>query len=200
MLATYAHKYHSLKAPRVLEWKPSLGSVTLDLTIGNRQLEFTVSPFHATVLLQFQAHSQWTQVGLAAALGVPVDALRRKIVYWINQGVVSESVDAVAGVVYYRNDELQGGGGAGDGEAGMEVEEGGAGQAEALEMARLDPFILGMLTNFDSLPLDRIHNMLKMFATDPPYDKTLEQLGAYMARLVTDDKVVVEGGLYKRRA
>lgn len=27
-------------------------------------------------------------------------------------------------------------------------------------------FIMGMLNNFDSLPLDRIHNMLKMFMSD----------------------------------
>lgn len=29
-------------------------------------------------------------------------------------------------------------------------------------MRGLEPFILGMLTNFDALPLDRIHNMLKV--------------------------------------
>jgi anaphase-promoting complex subunit 2 len=199
MLATYAHKYHSLKAPRILEWKPSLGSVTLELTIGDRQLEFTVSPFHATVLLQFQAHPEWSQAALAVAVGAPPEMLRRKIVYWVNQGVLSERRAGDGAIVYCRNEQLQSGGGAGDGEAGMDVEDGGAGQAEALEMARLDPFILGMLTNFDALPLDRIHNMLKMFASDPPYDKTLEQLGAYMSRLVADDKVMVAGGVYKKR-
>jgi len=29
-----------------------------------------------------------------------------------------------------------------------------------------EKYILGMLSNFDSLPLDRIHNMLKMFVSD----------------------------------
>ena len=29
-------------------------------------------------------------------------------------------------------------------------------------MRGLEPFIMGMLTNFDALPLDRIHNMLKV--------------------------------------
>lgn len=29
-------------------------------------------------------------------------------------------------------------------------------------MAAYEPFILGMLANFDSLPQDRIHNMLKV--------------------------------------
>ena len=67
------------------------------------------------------------------------------------------------------------------------------------EMAKLEPFIMGMLTNFDALPLDRVHNMLKMFVSDPPYDKTLEQLGAYMARLVADEKLSLDGGTYRKR-
>lgn len=49
------------------------------------------------------------------------------------------------------------------------------------------------------MPLDRVHNMLKMFASDPPYDKSLEQLGAYMARLVADEKLSLEGGTYRKR-
>jgi anaphase-promoting complex subunit 2 len=66
-------------------------------------------------------------------------------------------------------------------------------------MAKLEPFIMGMLTNFDALPLDRVHNMLKMFVSDPPYDKSLEQLGAYMARLVADEKLSLDGGTYRKR-
>lgn len=50
-----------------------------------------------------------------------------------------------------------------------------------------------------AVPLDRVHNMLKMFASDPPYDKSLEQLGAYMARLVADEKLSLEGGTYRKR-
>lgn len=66
-------------------------------------------------------------------------------------------------------------------------------------MGPYEPFIMGMLTNFDALPLDRVHNMLKMFAADPPYDKGLEQLGAYMARLVAEEKLALEGGTYRKR-
>jgi hypothetical protein len=43
MLATYAAKYRSLKAPRKLQWKPNLGTVQLDLAIGDQTLEFNVS-------------------------------------------------------------------------------------------------------------------------------------------------------------
>lgn len=30
------------------------------------------------------------------------------------------------------------------------------------EMSKYEPFVMGMLTNFDALPLDRVHNMLKV--------------------------------------
>lgn len=66
-------------------------------------------------------------------------------------------------------------------------------------MSKYEPFIMGMLTNFDSMPLDRIHNMLKMFVSDPPYDKTTEQLGAYLSTLVTYEKISLSGGVYKKR-
>ena len=66
-------------------------------------------------------------------------------------------------------------------------------------MAKLEPFVLGMLANFDALPLDRVHNMLKMFVADPPYDKTIEQLAGLMGRLVADEKLALEGGMYRKR-
>ncbi|KAI7840711.1 hypothetical protein COHA_005527 [Chlorella ohadii] len=187
MLSTYAAKYRSLKAPRKLQWRPSLGTVSLDLTIGDQTLEFNVSPFHASVLMHFQTRPEWPAAELAERMGVAPDALRRKIVFWINQGVLSESRVAGQQLVYRRNEQLQTWPAVAPEQEGMELEGGAA--DEHAEMAAYEPFIMGMLTNFDALPLDRVHNMLKMFASDPPYDKSLEQLGAYMSRLVADEKL-----------
>ena len=64
------------------------------------------------------------------------------------------------------------------------------------DMAPYEPFIFVMLSNFDTLPLDRISNMLKMFV--PAYDKTIEQLGAYLGRLVAAEKLRFEAGLYRK--
>ena len=41
--------------------------------------------------------------------------------------------------------------------------------------------------------------MLKMFVSEPPYDKTSDQLEAFLAQLVAEDKVVLEGNQYRRR-
>lgn len=117
MLSTYAAKYRSLKAPRKLQWRPSLGTVSLELAIGDQTLEFNVSPFHASVLMHFQSRPEWPAAELAERMGVAPDALRRKIVFWINQGVLSESRVTGQQLVYRRNEQLLHGasGGAGAG-------------------------------------------------------------------------------------
>lgn len=54
MLDTYANKYHELKAPRKLKWRPALGSVSLTIRVAGSSLDLTVSPLHATLILHFQ--------------------------------------------------------------------------------------------------------------------------------------------------
>lgn len=69
------------------------------------------------------------------------------------------------------------------------------------DMAVYETYIMGMLTNFDAgMPLDRIHNMLKMFVVDPPYDKPADQLSAFLGRLVADEKLVMQGDLFRKRS
>ena len=55
MLDTYASKYHDLKAPRKLKWKPALGSVTMSVRVGADTVDLTVTPLHATIIMHFQA-------------------------------------------------------------------------------------------------------------------------------------------------
>ena len=64
-----------------------------------------------------------------------------------------------------------------------------------------EQYVTGMLTNFGQLPIDRIHNMLKMFvaSSEHKYDKSLQQLGAFLNQLVNDDKLECVGGMYSLR-
>ena len=69
------------------------------------------------------------------------------------------------------------------------------------EMKVYEQYIMGMLTNFSAgLPLDRIHNMLKMFVSEPPYDKSAAQLEAFLGRLVNEEKLAFASDLYTKRA
>lgn len=200
MLDTFAHKYHALKAPRVLQWKPSLGLVDLSLTIGDQTVDFTVSPVLATMLMHFEKQSEWSLDALARSIGLAADLVRKRMMYWINQGVIGELKDSHGFIKFVRYEEIRRHHGAMN-----DATDGGCHEMDDLKddmdtMSSFEPFVIGMLTNFDSLSLDRIHNMLKMFVTDPPYDKSIEDLSAFMSRLSTEDKVILEGGLYKRRS
>ena len=66
-----------------------------------------------------------------------------------------------------------------------------------------EQYVMGMLTNLESLPLDRIHNMLKMFVQsengDGGYDRTEQELQRFLSRMVEDGKLEHSGGQYKIR-
>ncbi|KAH7437518.1 hypothetical protein KP509_05G076000 [Ceratopteris richardii] len=214
LLEDYAQKYHELKTPRKLQWKKHLGIVKLELQFEDRAAQFMVSPMHASIIMLFESQSSWAATDLASALGVTVSTLRRRIMLWVNQGVLLESAGNRPGELYYtiienvsdvgnRNvanalrtsDSTVQLLGEDDGESGVASMEDQLQQ----EMNVYESYVLGMLTNFDTLPLDRIHNMLKMFVSDPPYDKSLQQLQAFLSGLVSEEKLEVRDGLYRRR-
>ena len=69
------------------------------------------------------------------------------------------------------------------------------------EMLVYEQYVLGMLSNFTTgLPLDRIHNMLKMFCSDPAYDKTAAQLELLLGRMVDEEKLAFSADVYTKRS
>lgn len=58
-------------------------------------------------------------------------------------------------------------------------------------------YIVGMLTNLDSLPLERIHQMLKMFASyGPGVEFSQEELKNFLQRKVREHELIFAGGVY----
>ncbi|CAI5951627.1 unnamed protein product [Closterium sp. NIES-64] len=282
LMEEYSTNYATLKAPRKLQWKANLGCVTIELEFGNGRStqQYTVTPVQAAIILKFQTagagggdkcggsaddgaengevnkedetRPQWAASELAAAVGLSVPVLRRRITFWVNQGVIVESVatnrsppeplftavdyqvdpasagaagdaggdrdgdaDAAAAAAAGEGAGLGGLRGDGEGEdmvAGGELligdedeEEEGGGMVASLEAQRKqesavhESFITGMLTTFDGLPIERIHNMLKMFVSDPPYDRSLAQLHAFLGVLVAQEKLELRDGLYRKK-
>lgn len=204
LLSDYAKRFHEIKTPRKLLWKKNLGTVKLELEFEDRTLQFTVTPVHASIIMQFQNQTSWTSKNLADAIGMPVDTLQRRINFWISKGIVSESsytdandhlytlVDSVTdgGKTGINNEELV---------ADDDAERSVASVEDQLrkEMTVYEKFITGMLKNFGSMALDRIHNTLKMFCiSDPTYDKSLQQLQSFLSGLVAEEKLELRDGTY----
>ena len=89
----------------------------------------------------------------------------------------------------------------------MDDEESGTSNAQAAqleaEMRVYEQYVVGMLTNLESLPLGRIHNMLKMFVpasgSEPGYTHSEQELSRFLNRLVEDGKLEHAAGQFKIR-
>lgn len=60
-------------------------------------------------------------------------------------------------------------------------------------------YIVGMLTNLESMSLDRIHQMLKMFVSEGPtsMECSIQELRFFLEGKVREHKLIVSGGVYK---
>ncbi|KAE8023227.1 hypothetical protein FH972_008953 [Carpinus fangiana] len=208
LLSDYAKRFNEIKTPRKLLWKKNLGTVKLELQFEDREVQFTVAPVHAAIIMQFQEQTSWTSKSLAAAIGIPVDVLNRRINFWISKGILAESPgtdssDHVFTLMEGMIETSKNSGNSGSSEdlvAGDEEGERSVVSAEdqlRKEMTVYEKLIIGMLTNFGSMALDRMHNTLKMFCVaDPPYDKSLQQLQSFLSGLVSEDKLELRDGMY----
>ena len=221
-MRAYEERYHELKAPRKMTWMRSLGRVVVEVSLMNEKpFEIVVSPLHAAILYHFTGREKWTAEELAKVLNATTKAVRQRMVLWMNRGVVSETSEATyelntaASSAAASNKMMDhrrvtgsmatGGGGGGPGvdddddddflrRAGSSAEE-----AEAAEMKVYEQYVMGMLTNFPSMPIERIHNMLKMFVVEPAYDKTQAQLEKFLMSLVRAEKLAHDGENFSKR-
>lgn len=202
-LEAYTKSFEALKGNRTLSWKPHLGNVNIEIELGNKKLDLTVSPFNATLIMHFQDKSEWSIDDLHQVMKVPVTILRRKITYWQSMGIIAEKstdyyvlVDgSEANKVNVATNQVQ--------EMMCEDDETESVMASAHDQREGElqvfwSYIVGMLTNLDSLPLDRIHQMLKMFASQAPGTEcSLQELRQFLDTKVRTHQLVLQGGMYK---
>jgi anaphase-promoting complex subunit 2 len=74
-----------------------------------------------------------------------------------------------------------------------------AGQGNVNSLGVIQTFVYGMLTNLSALPAERIHNMLMMVCSDPPYEMSLQQLQKFLDKLVSDGVLDVQDGVYSMK-
>ncbi|POO03500.1 Anaphase-promoting complex subunit [Trema orientale] len=207
LLSDYAKRFNEIKTPRKLMWKKNLGAVKLELQFEDREMQFTVPPVQAAIIMKFQDQASWTSKNLAAAIGIPIDVLNRRINFWISKGVIAETLGADSNSHVFTllegvGDTGKSVGNSGNSEDLVGDEEGERSVASVedqlrKEMTVYEKFIMGMLTNFGSMALDRIHNTLKMFCVaDPSYDKSLQQLQSFLSGLVSEEKLELRDGMY----
>ena len=159
-LERYTKAFEAMKGNRTLVWKTHLGFANIDLEIGKEKKNLTVSPVHAAIIYHFQEKAEWSAEELSLSLKIPMSTLRRRIAFWITQGLIKEvAVDRYA-LIEEGMSEVE----HGDVVAPGEDEEAESAtkstknqRAEELEV--FWAYIRNMLTNFESLALDRIYQV-----------------------------------------
>ncbi|KAH7904718.1 ubiquitin-protein ligase [Hygrophoropsis aurantiaca] len=217
----YARQFSTFKPDKVLRWLPHLGRVSLALELDDRTVEADVPPLEAAFIELFGGAGAggeeagggdaktdtdtWTVDALIARVGsVSRSAALKALGTWVDLGVLKEEHrggedgETVFRLLHVR-EEGDEAGRVHVGKSAREAEEElapmmSAQQQQAEQMRVYWKFIEGMLTNLGQLPLDRIQTMLK-FA--PGYDRSVEQLGAFMEAARREGLVAVRDGMWK---
>ncbi|CAL1295243.1 unnamed protein product [Larinioides sclopetarius] len=196
-LKRFTTAFEALKGNRSLTWKSHLGSVDLEIELKGRTLNVTVSPVHATILWHFQEKPRWSITELSSEMQIQPSVLRRKITLWQNHGILYETETDVFVLIEEQQTANR--------EAVVMIEE----EEESVTASSQDmkeeelqtfwSFIVGMLTNMESLPLERIHSMLRMFAVQgtSTNECSIQDMKQFLEKKVRDRQLVYTAGMFK---
>ncbi|KAH7950750.1 hypothetical protein HPB52_000238 [Rhipicephalus sanguineus] len=148
--------------------------------------------------------ARWTLDELSAVTQASSTLVRRKLALWQGQGILWEESPGVFALGSH-------GGSTGGGnippqplELDEDEEETPSAMASTQDQKESDlqiywSYIVGMLTNLESLKLDRIHTMLKMFAMQTPStaELTEQELRHFLDGQVSKQKLLYSGGHYR---
>jgi len=204
-LDKFTQSFELLKGNRTLNWKTYLGIVDIEIELSNGQtLKYKASPAHATVIWHFESRSRWTVKELASVAQMSAHDVRRRMAFWQSQKLLREEANDTFVLV---EDEASGSSSGAASGLVMAVDE----DEDACESAVADArerreeelsvvwsYVVGMLTNLETLPLERIHSMLRMFAMQGPGSQVSQQdLRTFLEVKVKEQKLVCVSGHYR---
>lgn len=197
----YTKHYEAYKGNRTLCWSALNGKVQLEVQLADKTLDLTVTPAQATIILHFENQSVWKINELGQVMKVNPLVLRKRINFWQTQGIIRESSEGVFALVETQDENFEIGNAQVQDICEDDETESAMASASDQREEELQVFwsyIVGMLTNLDSLPLERIHQMLKMFASQGPgFEVSLEELKSFLQLKVREQKLLHTGGTYQ---
>ncbi|KAK5642898.1 hypothetical protein RI129_009065 [Pyrocoelia pectoralis] len=198
-MEAFTRSFETLKGNRTLSWKNHLGVVDLEIELKDRTLKLSVTPIHATILMHFQDQDDWSLERLSRTIHIPPIILRKKIRFWLSHGLLEEVMKDIFCLAEEHDSNIANI----NPDVVLEDYESESVMASTQdqreeELQTFWSYIIGMLMNLDSLPLERIHQMLKMFAFQgPTIECSIQELTQFLDRKVREQKLVFSGGLYK---
>ncbi|KAG6400430.1 hypothetical protein SASPL_137261 [Salvia splendens] len=154
-------------------WPP----IQLELQFEDRTLPFMVTPLQAAIIGQFEDQT-------------------RRIYFWINKGILAESVPDSGDHTFTLVEAMAEGGKAGVGSGSSEEllagdENGERSVASVEDQLRKEMTVYEHGTGPDSQYAQDV-----LYRRDPSYDKSLQQLQSFLAGLVAEEKLQLRDGMY----
>lgn len=195
----YKKSFEEYKGNRTLCWTPLNGKVTIEIEINDKKTEMTVTPAQATILMHFQNQKEWQLDKLSAVIKMPASVLRRRIGFWQVQGFIREPEENL----FVLCEDNQAHSDSMEAQTNAIIDESEEPMISSTDQREEElqvfwSYILGMLTNLDSMSLERIHQMLKLFASQAPgFEFSLEELKTFLQRKVREHKLCYGHGAYQ---
>jgi anaphase-promoting complex subunit 2 len=120
---------------------------------------------------------------------VPTDILKKRIGFWLNNGILKEVDKNVFQLLESPLDNVVG--------QAFEEEDTAtstANEQQEEELKVYESFVVGMLKTFTTLTADKVHTMLSNYV--PTYTLSQQDLNQFLSRLVKEDKLEYKGGQY----
>lgn len=157
-LDAYSNAYKGLKSNRKLEWSSSLGSVEVEVNVGDSTQLYIVSPIEAAVLYSFEGREEGAScASLAVSASLTETVTRAAVQTWIGNGVVKESSPDIFSIVEVLDENAFHG-------TLLEVKDEGVNLSpcDAEEKRKLEELILGLLKTYQHLPFEKLHKLVTM--------------------------------------
>ncbi len=205
----YTKAFETIKGSRTLNWMSHLGLVQLELDFNGRKLNYSVPPIQATIIWHFQDKQIWTINELSEVMAIPPSILRRRIALWQNKGILKETTTdrfvliederIVSSHSTLNNETLMNIENDFDDDLGNDKSSASILDEREEKLTVLWSFIVNMLNNLNSLPLERIHTMLQMFAIQSTNSNelTTHELRHFLDSKVREQKLSYTNGHYK---
>uniref|UniRef100_A0A3Q2PNP1 Anaphase promoting complex subunit 2 n=1 Tax=Fundulus heteroclitus TaxID=8078 RepID=A0A3Q2PNP1_FUNHE len=196
----YCEVMLKVRFPRVAAAAAGAGFSSGSTRTGNHQSP-TAFRLNGDVHCKKGTKSSWTLEELSVKLGAPKELVHRKLAVWQQHGVLREEAagrysvletgssreKVDRGVMLIDSDEER------DSNTTTQSEQ----REEKLQL--FWAYIQAMLTNLDSMTLERIHSMLRLFVATGPVvtEMDINELDAFLQRKVREHQLIVSTGIYR---
>lgn len=193
----YERGFETLRKKRKLTWLQTMGTVEVELELEDRVVQVPdATTWQAAVIHQFdeeERSDKWTIPQLADNLKMEEPLVKKAVQFWQSKDVLKEIGNGVYTVIE-NLEELEANTPPQAGVTAAEEEEEVTDEKKR-ERVIVEQFVVGMLTNGGTMPLERISMMLGLVPGGFSWGQ--EELREFLSRMKSEGKVEYEGGSWR---